>query len=54
VSSLFAESGNAYLWTSDRFAHWIEDDPAVLASAADFPVVAIGELPDFAAMRGSA
>lgn len=54
VSSLFAESGKASLWTSDGFAHWIEDDPAVLASATDLPVVSVGELPDFAAMRGGA
>lgn len=51
VSSLFAQTGNAYLWTGDGFAHWIEDDPAVLAAACHLPVVAVGETPDFARMR---
>lgn len=54
VASLFEDSDNSYLWTSDCFSHWIEDDPAFLASALDLPVVAVGELPDFAAMRSSA
>lgn len=54
VSALFAESGNAYSWTIHGFAHGIEDDPSVLASAADLPVVTVGELPDFVAMRGGA
>ncbi|WP_296612087.1 hypothetical protein [Sphingomonas sp.] len=53
VSSLFAQGGNAYLWTGDGFAHWIEDDPAILAAAGDLPVVTVGEMPDFDAMRSS-
>jgi hypothetical protein len=54
VSSLFVQNGNAYFWTIDGFAHWIEDDPAVLATACDLPVVAVGEMPDFAGMRSGA
>lgn len=54
VSSLFAQSGNGYPWTSDGFAHWIEDDSAVLATACDLPLVTVGEMPDFARMRSGA
>ena len=50
VSLLFAQTGDAYSWASDGFAHWIEDDPEVLAAACHLPVVAVGEMPDFGAM----
>lgn len=53
VSSLFARANcDNYSWTDANFAHWIETDPSVLASAGSLPVVANGEMPNFAALTG--
>ena len=48
---LFAQSANVYSWANGGLAHWIEDDPVILATASNLPVVAVGEMPDFVALQ---
>lgn len=51
VAWLFERAGeNAYLWADAQFAYWIEADPDVLKTAAELPVVVVGEMPDFTAL----
>ena len=48
VAWLFERSGNEpYSWAAAQFADWIETEPSVQKAAANFPIVAIGELPVF-------
>ncbi|USI76346.1 MULTISPECIES: hypothetical protein [unclassified Sphingopyxis] len=49
VAWLFEHSGNEpYSWEAAQFADWIETNPSIQKAATSFPIVAIGELPDFA------
>ena len=51
VTWLFERAGeDACPWADARFAHWIEADPSVLKAAAKLPIVAVGEMPDFAVL----
>lgn len=55
VTWLFEIEGKLpYSWADGQFAHWVENDQAVLSSANDLPIVPVGGMPDFALLTNAA